>query len=104
MSKTSSSSSPGELPTTFVESDIDNLVDELNEIDFDLPMKFIAEHGKERIKQALEYARSKPAGQVRNLPAFIRFLVQSPGRIPQAKREAKQNKYTSGKYGHIVRR
>ena len=44
---------------------------------------------------------------IKNIPGFIRYLVRTPGPIPdpeQPKDDDDTDKYIRGKYGHMVRR
>lgn len=98
----SSSSSSLEIPTTFQESEIDQLARRLTEIGFDCAMDFIVKNDRDRVKAALELALSKPIKQIRNLPGYIRYLVKTPGEIPKPVQPG--NKYIKGKYGRLVQR
>lgn len=97
----------GEIPAAATlpsaRSELDELIADLQSIGFDMPMEYLARNSLARVRAALDYARSKPFGQVRNVPGYIRFLVKSTGRIPKRLPDPPQNKYLSGKYGHMVR-
>jgi len=98
----SSSSSSFALQTSFLSPD--SLIDQLYQIGFDAAAAFVARHDPERIALAIEYAKSKPRGKIQNLPGFIRYLVEKPGKIPAPLEKKERDKYVTGKYGHIVKR
>jgi hypothetical protein len=82
----SSSSSDFSLPLSFENGEAENLLKELAEVGFDKPLDFLSRYHLHRIAQAVNFARSKPAGQIKNMAGFIRYLVQSPGAIPSVKK------------------
>lgn len=107
----SSSSSSFSLPTTFLESEKNErleLIDRLTELGFDGALDFVMNHPVERVKEAVKRAVSRPQSTIRNLPGYIRYLVETPGKIPPSngaiKEKRRIEKYTKGKYGHVVRR
>ncbi|MFC1924820.1 hypothetical protein ACFLXA_05620 [Chloroflexota bacterium] len=105
----SHSSSTSSLPIrpgqTGLECEADQLIASLTGLGFDSAYGFVRRYGAQRIHAALRRALSQPRGTIRNLPGYIRYLVATPGPIPKPKRDSQPNdKYTSGKYGHIVQR
>lgn len=108
------STTPGSLATSpkirLVEAGSmgSSLISRLVEIGFTDAPNFVAEHPAERIEAAIAYVDDPHTTGVDRPAAFIRFLVEGEGEIPappsDIKETAKLNKYTSGKYGHIVRR
>lgn len=104
-----SSSSAPEFPEIDFESDVDQLIDELGEVGFDAATAFVMRYGTERVRQALDLAKSKE-DQLTNMPGYIRMLVTSRGKIPkpqkpkEPKGERDPDRYIKGKYGHLVQR
>ena len=87
------------------ESDTDELIAGLTHLGFDAALNFVQQYGTQRVRAALERALSQPRGTIRNLPGYIRYLVASPGPISRPKPQAQPNdKYISGRYGHVVQR
>ncbi len=42
---------------------------------------------------------------IKNIPGFIRYLVRTPGPIPDPEKPKEDtDKYITGKYGHMVKR
>jgi hypothetical protein len=79
------------------------LIDELAELGFDAAADFVMKHEQERIRRAID--RAKSLENVRNVPGFIRYLVTKPGPIPAPEKQKDDpDKYIKGKYGHMVRR
>ena len=97
-SSSSSSSSRFHLQTSFTETQIEELENQLGKLGYDGGMALIGKYGYERVKQAVDRALSRPQGMIRNLPGYIRYLVITSGKIPPPN----GNKYTKGKYGHLV--
>jgi len=112
----SSSSAPLEIPETYFESQVDQLIQELADLGFDSAFSFIQRYGTDRVKQAIDRARSLPEGTIENMGGYIRHIVTSRGPIakpykppppkrqghPKAQRDP--DRYTKGKYGHLVKR
>lgn len=98
----SSSSSSLALPTTFENSELEDLAAELTEFGFDAAMSFLIRNDPARVRAALEWVKHKPKGQIKNPAGLIRYLVKTPGPIPTVPNPA--DKYTKGRYGHMVRR
>ncbi|HEY82226.1 MAG TPA: hypothetical protein G4O01_02935 [Dehalococcoidia bacterium] len=96
-----SSSSSLAIPTTFNETPLEELARELTEEGFDGAMAFILKHDPARIRAALELARHK-RGRIKNLPGYVRYLVQTPGEIPKVPDPG--DKYLKGKYSDMIRR
>ena len=102
----SSSSSRGEfaLKTSCFDPP-DDLISELAELGFDGAAAFVVRFEPERIRRAIARAKGHPPGKIKNLPGYIRYLVKTPGPIPgPEKPKGDTDKYTNGKYGHMVRR
>jgi len=105
-SSSSSSSSRGEfaLKTSCFDPP-DDLITELAELGFDGATAFVVRFEPERIKRAIARAKGHPPGKIKNLPGYIRFLVKTPGPIPDPEKPTdNRDKYTNGKYGHMVKR
>lgn len=85
-----------------------SLVSGLAKIGFTKAEAFVAQHPAERIEAAIAYVDDPLTAGLSNPAGFIRHLVEAPGEIPAPpsaiKEKAKLNKYTSGKYGHLVKR
>lgn len=81
----------------------ETLIDELAELGFDAAADFVVRHDQERIRRAIDRANSLK-GSVRNVPGFIRYLVTKPGPIPapEKRKEDDRDKFTKGRYGHMV--
>lgn len=95
------------LQTSFLQSETEELIDELAALGFDVPTEFVATHSPDRIRQAIARAKSVP--EVKSLPGLIRYLVNKPGPIPAPSlslslSQSLSDKYIRGKYGHLVRR
>lgn len=93
----------GELALQTALMEYPTLIDELAELGFNAAADFIVRHEPARIKQAVERARSMKG--IRNVPGFIRFLVTRPGPIPapEKRKEDDRDKFTRGRYGHLVK-
>lgn len=78
----SSSSSEFFLQTSFTETEIEELENQLSALGFDGGMALIVKYGHERVKQAMDRALSRPPGAIRNVPGYIRHLVTTGGKIP----------------------
>jgi len=104
----SSSSSPPALPaailpmqTTFVNSNpTEELINELVDMGFDGALDLVLKYGYDRVKAARDRALSRPAGTIKNLPGYIRYLCKTKGAIPAPNGD----KYTTGKYQRMVKR
>lgn len=85
----------------------EELIDQLTELGFDGSAAFIIMHGADRVSQAVARALSRPEGAIKNLPGYIRSLVTTRGPIPKPEKPRPEpmpkNKYTNGKYGHLVK-
>ena len=105
-SRVSSSSSSGEFALkTSCFAPPDDLITELAELGFDGAAAFVVRFEPERIRRAIARAKGHPPGKIKNLPGYIRFLVKTPGPIPgPEKPRDDKDRYTGGKYGHMVRR
>jgi len=100
----SSSSSPLALKTTYLNPPGD-LITELAELGFDGSAAFIGRFGPERIRRAIARAKAHPPGKIKNLAGYIRYLVTTPGPIPEPEKpKDDREKYISGRYGHMVKR
>jgi len=114
-SSSSSSSSPPEViggmgergevkfQTTYLGSQVVELANELTELGFDGAMDFIVKHGYDRVKAARDRALSRPQGRIKNIAGYIRYLAITKGAIP-APNGKPEDKYTKGKYGHLMHR
>ena len=79
------------------------LIDELAELGFDAAADFVVRHEHERIRRAIDRAKSMES--VRNVPGFIRYLVTKPGPIAAPEKpKDNQDKYINGHRGHMVKR
>jgi hypothetical protein len=86
------------------------LIDELAELGFNAAADFIVSHEPARIKQAVDRAKSMKG--IKNVPGFIRYLVDKPGPIPAPEKPKDgreryaddRDKYIKGRYGHMVKR
>ena len=94
-----------EMPSSSRPQTPDELITTLTDIGFDGATDFVIEHGFDRVLAALERGLSRPPGLIENLPGYIRSLVTQRGPIPKPDPPAKPgNKYTSGRFGHVVKR
>jgi len=83
----SSSSSELAFQTSYQGTPIDELADQLTAIGFDGARDLILKYGYDRVSAAKARAESRPAGAIRNLAGYIRFLVTSKGAIPAPESE-----------------
>ena len=88
------------------DSETIQLTAELAETGFDAAFTFVQRYGVERVRRALDRAKSLPSGQIKNLPGYIRHLVTSPGPIARPfQRADRQDKYRKqGKFSHLIYR
>lgn len=91
------------IPPLAARSELDQLITDLQSVGFDMPMEYLAGKNLARVRAALDYALSKPPGEIKNVPGYIRFLVKSTGRIPKPLPDPVRNKHQSGKYGQMAR-
>lgn len=104
-SRVSSSSSCEFALKTSLFAPPDDLITELAELGFDGAAAFVLRYEGERIRRAIARAKGHPPGKIKNLPGYIRYLVKTPGPIPgPEKPRDDKDRYTGGKYGHMVRR
>jgi hypothetical protein len=61
------------------------LIDELAELGFDAAADFVMRFEPERIRRAID--RAKSLENVRNVPGFIRYSVTKPGPIPAPEKQ-----------------
>jgi len=103
VSSSSSSSCEFALKTSCFDPP-DDLISELAELGFDGAAAFVVRYEGERIRRAIARAKGHPPGRIKNIPGYIRFLVKTPGPIPGPEKARDDvDKYTSGKYGHMVK-
>jgi len=86
-------------------SHIDRLAADLAALGFDGPLELILDYGYDRVKAALDRAKSRPQHKITNMAGYIRYLCRLKGPVAAADRQPDPNdRYISGKYGHLVRR
>jgi hypothetical protein len=62
--------------------------------------RVMAKYGLQKVKEVIAYAGAQPPGEVGNMGAYIRVVLRDT--IPPGRRHLDLDRYTKGRYGHVV--